>query len=127
MSYSNSQCIMQNCTNNCCNYYGNCVDSQSSSSYANQCYYYYQYKETCTGICGSSSGSPSGVIWAIVGGVFGLILFSVISYVCYRRCKSKQNFVANCANGGIGGTMGPHRFDNGYNTGGGGYLGGLVV
>lgn len=39
----------------------------------------------------------------------------------------KQNFVANCMNGGIGGMMGHNRFDNGYNTGGGGYLGGLIV
>ena len=41
--YYNSQCTTQTCSSLCCNYYGSCPSSYSSSYYSNQCWYYYSY------------------------------------------------------------------------------------
>lgn len=50
-------CAVTTCTQGCCNYYGNCPDSASTSEYANRCWKYYE--KGCTKV-GSSDGDDNG-------------------------------------------------------------------
>ena len=102
--YYNSMCNTQTCSAGCCNYYGNCPDASSFSSFDNSCYYYYSYYsgtgctnyKTSTCCYTSSKGyydcNPlvgGTIAGAVVGGVIGLIILIFLIVYCVR--KSRQN------------------------------------
>lgn len=72
-----SNCYVDDCSADCCNYYGYCPDYSSSSYYSNSCYYYYS----------SSSSFPT---WAIGPIIVGVIIIAMIAYSCYVNKKSQK-------------------------------------
>jgi hypothetical protein len=91
--YYNPDCQMQNCTELCCNSYGNCPVLNSTNSRYRDCWGYYNYIESGTGTCttnactttdNTSSSSNSGLIGGAAGGGTGLLIFLICIY-CYCR------------------------------------------
>ena len=74
----NSKCNDQNCSQGCCNTYGDCPQTQYSSSSLSKCKYYYTDSKPLDG------GSIAGVV---VGPIIGLIIIIVLIVCCCKRCR----------------------------------------
>jgi hypothetical protein len=89
----NRKCTDQNCTQGCCNTYGNCPTSSGySSSLSSRCKYYYTDQQPL------DAGATAGVA---VGALVGFALFIIILVCCIIKCcqrKAAQQAAANIAN-----------------------------
>ena len=82
----NSKCQIQDCKENCCNYYGYCPQLASSSTYLAQCSYYYNSE-------GTTLQLSTGLIAAIaVGSAFGVVILIMLIRKIYQKCKIYQNY-----------------------------------
>lgn len=78
----NSKCNYQNCTQGCCNTYGNCPSGSSySSSLSSKCKYYYTSSTSSQPLVG---GAIAGVV---VGPIVGLVVLIIIIVCCVKRCR----------------------------------------
>ena len=77
----NSNCTDQNCSQGCCNVYGNCPQTSYSSSSLSKCKYYYSQSQPL------DSGSTAGVI---AGPIIGFIIIFIIIVCCIKKCREKK-------------------------------------
>lgn len=77
----NSKCNYQNCTQGCCNTYGNCPTSSAyGSSLSTRCKYYYTNTQQLEG---------GAIVGVVAGPILGLIIIIIIVVCSVKRCKRK--------------------------------------
>ena len=69
-------CTDLDCSENCCNYYGTCPDSQSTDSLTNSCFTNYE--------------TDTFPFWIIGPIVFGVCFIMMIACCCYAKRKQNQ-------------------------------------
>ena len=84
----NNDCIVTDCSDNCCNTHGYCPSDYDSSLYSwtyTQCWYDYS--------CENSSGGGDNSTLALALGLTGGILFMAIIFIavcCYIKYRKKK-------------------------------------
>lgn len=88
----NSKCQIQNCKENCCNYYGYCPQLSSSSTYLAQCWNYYNVE------AGTHQLSTGLIVGIALASAFGVVVLVLLIRKIYQKCKIYHNYETGSIN-----------------------------
>ena len=84
----NPNCTVQTCTKKCCNTFGKCPNTTSTSTLQSQCKYYYSNTTTTT-----TSGTPlvgGAIAGVVVGPIVVLVVLIILIVCCVKKCQQRK-------------------------------------